>query len=140
MTQGIATLVQAKSSKTLLFAIHCAAIVVRKRFEHSLSYIPHTRSSLVILELLKASGSTGLSAFLPPSTRTLATLAGKIPPQNFEGIPHLPLVEHWEDGDFSLREVMGASPDMSVRSWTLQLLQRYRFVIGKHRDSSFVLR
>ena len=95
--------------------------------------------ALVILALLKASGSTGLTAFLPPSTRVLSTLAGKIASQRIDEVPHLPLVEHWEDGDFSLREVMGSSRDTSVRGWTLQLLQRYRFVIGRHYHHCLLL-
>ncbi|KAJ3559317.1 hypothetical protein NM688_g420 [Phlebia brevispora] len=84
----------------------------------------------VILALLKASGNVGLSAFLPPPERTLSTLAGKAPVEKDE-VPHLPLVENWEDGDFAIRDVMASSRDMSVRSWTLQLLSRYRFVIGE---------
>lgn len=82
-----------------------------------------------MLALLKASGRLGLSAFLPPTDRVLPSLAGKTTAVDGE-VPHLPLVEHWEDGEFSLREVMGASRDVGVRDWTLNLLQRYRFVIG----------
>jgi len=85
----------------------------------------------VITALVKASGETGLDAFLPPVTRTLPSLAGKIAASNASDVPHLPLVDRWEDGQFALREVMHDSRDMNIRSWALRLLQRYRFVIGE---------
>ncbi|KZS99795.1 uncharacterized protein LAESUDRAFT_732875, partial [Laetiporus sulphureus 93-53] len=81
----------------------------------------------VVLALTKASGSHGLSAFLPASDRVLP------PVDNEDGereVPHLPLVANWEDGDFSLFAVMGMKRELNVRQWVLQLLQRYRYVIG----------
>ncbi|KAI0088478.1 hypothetical protein BDY19DRAFT_165838 [Irpex rosettiformis] len=85
----------------------------------------------IITALVHASGPLGLSAFLPPSSRTLPSLAGKVSQPKTDPIPHLPLEKKWEDAKFSLREVMGASPSMSVREWSLRLLQRYRFVIAE---------
>ncbi|KZT00163.1 uncharacterized protein LAESUDRAFT_764853 [Laetiporus sulphureus 93-53] len=74
-----------------------------------------------------ASGSHGLSAFLPAADRVL-------PPMNNEDgereVPYLPLVANWEDGDFSLYAVMGMKRELNARQWVLQLLQRYRYVIG----------
>lgn len=84
---------------------------------------------IVIQALVKASGETGLEAFLPSSTRLLSSLAGKITPSEGD-VPHLPLVSHWLDGKYALREVMGSARDVRIRDWTLRLLQRYRFVIG----------
>ncbi|KAI0700068.1 hypothetical protein BC835DRAFT_478460 [Cytidiella melzeri] len=83
----------------------------------------------MITALVKASGQLGLSAFLPPPTRSLSSLAGKVVP--VDTIPHLPLVNKWEDGQFALRDVVGFSQNTNVRDWTLRLLQRYRFVIGE---------
>ncbi|KAH9933272.1 hypothetical protein B0H21DRAFT_780951 [Amylocystis lapponica] len=82
----------------------------------------------VILALVKASGHLGLSAFLPSAARSLPSLAGTVPGPSHD-TPHLPVIGDWEDGVFSLEDVIG-NVDLSVREWTLQLLQRYRFVIG----------
>jgi len=87
----------------------------------------------VLTALVKNSGTLGISAILPPPDRTLGSLAGKLLSPILAGaadVSHLPLVERWEDGDFSLREVMGASGERNVRAWTLDLLQRYRYVLG----------
>jgi len=83
----------------------------------------------VIMALVQASGPLGLSAFLPPRDRTLAS---RIDLQDAPDavVPHLPLVDDWQDGDFSLQEVASSSQEVNVRDWTLQLLQRYRYVIG----------
>lgn len=86
------------------------------------------------MALVEASGTLGLSAFLPARDRTLGTLAGKVPAHEHD-IPHLPLVDDWTQADFSLRAVMGLSDEINVRTWTLRLLQRYRFVIGTHAHS-----
>lgn len=99
---------------------------------------------LVITALTRASGPLGLSAFLPPSERTLGSFAGKLPSLPFpfldaapsdtnQDIPHLPLADKWQDGRFALRDVMGAAGERNVRKWTLALLQRYRYVIGAFR-------
>ncbi|THH02656.1 hypothetical protein EW026_g250 [Hermanssonia centrifuga] len=45
-------------------------------------------------------------------------------------VPHLPLEERWEDAEFNVFSVMGASRETNVRAWTLRLLQRYRFVVA----------
>ncbi|CCM05604.1 uncharacterized protein FIBRA_07832 [Fibroporia radiculosa] len=85
----------------------------------------------VISALVRSSGPLGLSAFLPPPDRMLSSIAGKVPFLSTPGeIPHLPLAGKWEDGDFSLRAVMSAARFQMVRTWALQLLQRYRYVIG----------
>ncbi|KZT64246.1 hypothetical protein DAEQUDRAFT_732853 [Daedalea quercina L-15889] len=89
----------------------------------------------VIRALSRASGPLGVAAFLPPQDRRLADLSAKIPgfadPSVLQGyIPHLPLVSRYQDGDFSLRSVMGATGERDVRTWTMQVLQRYRYVVG----------
>ncbi|TFY57965.1 hypothetical protein EVJ58_g6702 [Rhodofomes roseus] len=83
----------------------------------------------VISGLVKASGSLGLSAFLPPAERVVPTT----PPLDSDvdaDVPHLPLVDNWQKGDFSLQAVMANSRETNVRQWTLQLLHRYRYVLG----------
>ncbi|KDQ19027.1 hypothetical protein BOTBODRAFT_184820 [Botryobasidium botryosum FD-172 SS1] len=82
----------------------------------------------LIKALVVASGSTGLSAFLPDKSRTFSS-----PWSPFSGHPdlppHLPLVDNWQKGDFSLTGILG-SQDVNIRDWTMQLLHRYRFVIA----------
>lgn len=96
---------------------------------------------------MRTSGPLGLSTFLPSPDRALGSLAGKLPSLpfglSFPGagsaspgdeltvVPHLPLVDKWENGAFALRDVMGATGERNVRRWTLSLLQRYRYVIGE---------
>lgn len=92
---------------------------------------------LVIHALVKASGKLGLSAFLPPATRVLREESAvsedvtlHLPP------PHLPLVKDWHDGDFTLAGSLGpwstrAPNDLNVREWTMKMLMRYRFSLGK---------
>ena len=79
---------------------------------------------------MKKSGRLGLEAFLPSPLRVVPRADDAAAPPDAP-IPHLPLTPRWEDGAFSLRAVLGASPsDTNVRAWTLRLLERYRFVIG----------
>lgn len=88
----------------------------------------HTRcGDCVIMALVKASGPLGLSAFLPPPERSLV----RDDHLSMESdVPHLPIVDDWQRGDFSLRAVAVTEQDINLRQWTLQLLQRYRYVIG----------
>jgi len=83
----------------------------------------------VVSALVKASGRLGLSAFLPPAERVVQTT----PPLDSDvdrEVPHLPLVDDWQKGDFALTAVMASSRETNVRQWTLQLLHRYRYVLG----------
>lgn len=86
----------------------------------------------MISALSRASGPLGVSVFLPPQERRIADLSAKQPgtvdAQNT--IPHLPLVSRYEDGDFSLRGVMGAAGERNIRTWVERVLQRYRYVVG----------
>ena len=84
----------------------------------------------MISALTRASGSLGVSAFLPPQERRLTDLSAKVPGVAQDTIPHLPLVARYEDGDFSLRSVMGAAGERNVRAWIERVLQRYRYVVG----------
>ena len=118
---------RARCSSTLLSRNHYAETAV----SHPSLYNRTTVLILfsVTLALLRESGNLGLSAFLPSPSKTMPSLAGKVAGME-ESIPHLPLVPHWEDGAFALRDVIEPSTTMTVREWSLQLLQRYRFVIG----------
>ncbi len=94
----------------------------------------------VIRALITASGTKGLSAFLPTfgtRSKRAAFRNSTTPPP-----PHLPLTKTWQDTDFSLEAVVlpgsdlletGPSPDGSVdlRIWAMKLLSRYAYVIGK---------
>lgn len=88
----------------------------------------------VTLALLRASGELGLEAFLPPPTRVVSYGLGRYSsPEDVDPTPHLPLNDRWEDGEFTLSDVLSGAPqDTNVREWTLRLLERYRFVIGTH--------
>ncbi|PCH40329.1 hypothetical protein WOLCODRAFT_136778 [Wolfiporia cocos MD-104 SS10] len=109
------------------FAGHSRASDV---FKH-IAFDNYRCGDCVISALVRASGPLGIAAFLPPPDRMLSSLAGKVPtPADVHDVPHLPLVDKWEDGDFSLREVMGTAGERNVRTWTIQLLQRYRYVMG----------
>ncbi|KDN51800.1 hypothetical protein RSAG8_00348, partial [Rhizoctonia solani AG-8 WAC10335] len=79
----------------------------------------------IIQALIGASGSLGLSAFLPPVAHGTKNTER---PKN-GAIPHLPLVSDYRTGDFSLKAVVGDSTT-GLRFWTAKMLQRYRFVIG----------
>jgi len=95
----------------------------------------------IVKALVASSGKTGLSAFLPdrsrivPSSSSLPSPSSSSASASGHQIPHLPLVSDWRTGDFSLTGVLGASSHgggsgTNVRNWTMQMLQRYRFVIG----------
>ncbi|KAK0458963.1 uncharacterized protein EV420DRAFT_1479618 [Desarmillaria tabescens] len=88
-----------------------------------------------------------LSEFLPSPNRTVPLRL----PQNYVdelppiGPPHLPLAPDYHDIDFSLQFVMApwieeaaqrrgseeGAPGISVREWTMMVLQRYRYVVGE---------
>ena len=82
----------------------------------------------MIAALVKASGRQGLSAFLPPEERVVQTSRHGADADT--AVPHLPLVDNWQKGDFALESVMGNSHETSVRQYALQVLHRYRYVIG----------
>ncbi|CCM03068.1 uncharacterized protein FIBRA_05188 [Fibroporia radiculosa] len=85
----------------------------------------------VISALVRESGDLGNAAFLPHPARKLPLVPGRGPSyEGLDDIPHLPLVERWQDGDFSLGAVMGTASERNLRAWILQLLQRYRYVMG----------
>ena len=96
---------------------------------------------LVIRALVASSGRLGLSAFLPSPDRILPPAVpgspSPLPPP--PGLPHLPLDSDFQNAHFALRSVMGPWADASVstaggvnvRKWTMQMMQRYRFVVGE---------
>ncbi|KAI0788222.1 hypothetical protein C8Q74DRAFT_1196372 [Fomes fomentarius] len=83
----------------------------------------------VIVALVNKSGPLGLSSFLPHHDRRSPS-SDEHPASDAEAIPHLPLVDEWQHGQFALRDVMKYAPDTSVREWSMRLMQRYRYVIG----------
>ncbi|KAK0436583.1 hypothetical protein EV421DRAFT_1831355 [Armillaria borealis] len=96
----------------------------------------------IIRALLGASGPLGISEFLPPPDRKLSvsnSLANYVPTT---APPHLPLGSDYRDIDFSLDSVMGPwlaevsirrglGTAVSVREWTMMVIQRYRYVVGE---------
>ncbi len=106
-----------------------------------------TDAFLVIRALLSASGPLGISEFLPPPDRKLPasnSLANYVPTT---APPHLPLGSDYRDIDFSLDSVMGPwlaevsirrglGAAVSVREWTMMVIQRYRYVVGEWASST----
>ncbi|KAK0462958.1 uncharacterized protein EV420DRAFT_1521921 [Desarmillaria tabescens] len=96
----------------------------------------------IIRALLNASGPLGISEFLPPLDRKLSvsnSLADYLPTT---APPHLPLASDYHDIDFSLDSVMGPwlaevsirrgrGAAVSVREWSMMVIQRYRYVVGE---------
>ncbi|KAK0201124.1 hypothetical protein DFS33DRAFT_1479637 [Desarmillaria ectypa] len=96
----------------------------------------------IMRALLNASGPLGISEFLPPPDRKLSvshSLAGYAPTT---APPHLPLASDYHDANFSLDSVMGpwlaevsirrgCGAAVSVREWTMMVIQRYRYVVGE---------
>ena len=121
-------LLQATSSSTSPSTAPTAATAVRVPLFLTHSRVPQlNHTHIVITQLVKSSDALGLSAFLPsPARRSPSTSA----PADPDAIPHLPLVADWHDGKFALKDVMRSAPDVSVREWSMRLMQRYRYVIG----------
>lgn len=75
--------------------------------------------------LVTKSGELGLEALLPERNASAAHRVDEYDPP-----PMLPRVGIWQDADFSLTNVVPLEGQSDLRAWTLQLLHRYRFVIG----------
>ena len=83
---------------------------------------------------MKESGRQGLSAFLPPEDRVVQ--ATRLGADADTAVPHLPLVDDWKKGDFALESVMANSRETNVRQYALQVLHRYRYVLGTYSPPS----
>ncbi|KZW02608.1 hypothetical protein EXIGLDRAFT_759733 [Exidia glandulosa HHB12029] len=75
--------------------------------------------------LVAKSGELGLEALLPARNATAVPRTAEFNPP-----PMLARTPRWQDADFSLSSVVPTDGQLDLRSWTLQLLHRYRFVIG----------
>jgi len=107
----------------------------------------------IIRALVRESGTLGLSAFLPDAARTFPERASTELSYPYQVPPHLSLAPSWKAANFSLAAVLlqwthgpidvpldgdpgfdaqwrEAAFKVHVRKWALQLLHRYRFVIG----------
>ncbi|QRW00561.1 exopolysaccharide phosphotransferase [Ceratobasidium sp. AG-Ba] len=93
-------------------------------FKH-IAFVAPKCGDCIINALVAASGTLGLSAFLPNPIHGLKSTQESAQ----DPVPHLPLVSDYHTGDFSLRGVLGDSA-VDIRAWTVRMLQRYRFVIG----------
>lgn len=82
----------------------------------------------MIAALVSASGRQGLSAFLPPAERVVQR--ARLGADADTAVPHLPLVDDWQKGEFALASVMANSRETNVRQFMLQVLHRYRYVLG----------
>ncbi|KAF9517786.1 hypothetical protein BS47DRAFT_1325910 [Hydnum rufescens UP504] len=101
---------------------------------------PYACGDCIITALVTASGRLGLSAFLPSPNRTFQAKPGDSQDRREKPIPIpiLPLTPTWWKTDFSLDSVLSpyasnATPStpIDLRAWVVQVLQRYRFVIGE---------
>ena len=89
---------------------------------------------------MRASGRLGLETFLPSPHRVVPA-SEYAPRQHPVDVPHLSLEERWQDGLFSVHSALATSlQDVNVRDWTLRLLERYRFVVGKSLNAFRVRR
>ncbi|KAF7980664.1 hypothetical protein HWV62_37083 [Athelia sp. TMB] len=101
-----------------------SAVFKRVAFEEAVAC-----GDCIIHALRAQSGEYGLSAFLPEPEH-IVTLDKDQYTTKSAPIPRLPLQR---EGDFRLESVLAdrtQGGEVNVRSWTLRLLERYRFVIG----------
>jgi len=89
----------------------------------------------VLKALVRASGDLGLSALLPPPDRYYQPKAER--PSLNDVPPHLPFSTEWQLVDFSLASVFASGfwtgeNGVNLRAWVQRMLERYRYVIGKH--------
>ncbi|KAG8929980.1 hypothetical protein FRC02_004793 [Tulasnella sp. 418] len=89
-------------------------------FKH-VAFREPTCGDCIISALVTASGRQGLKVFLPPQGNTTETNEMEAKPS------YLPLTSNWEKTDFSLNSVTNTT---NLRSWTIRLIHRYRFLIG----------
>jgi len=80
-------------------------------------------------------GDLGLSALLPPPDRYYQPKAER--PSLNDVPPHLPFSTEWQLVDFSLASVFASGfwtgeNGVNLRAWVQRMLERYRYVIGKH--------
>lgn len=92
----------------------------------------------VINALLRASGTVGLSAFLPPAERVYSPSDpyGSPTPIPGDAPVFLPLTNNWRTTDFTLHNRLRAWGPVRVREWVLRVMCRYKYVVG----ASFFLR
>ncbi|KAF8607028.1 hypothetical protein BDV93DRAFT_520623 [Ceratobasidium sp. AG-I] len=87
---------------------------------------PTACGDCIIRALINKSGERGLEAFLPPaSSESSRTWQG--------GAAKLPVSARWQDTNFQLSSVLGSKniEQADVKTFVLQMLQRYRFVLGE---------
>ncbi|KAH7091869.1 hypothetical protein BKA62DRAFT_77180 [Auriculariales sp. MPI-PUGE-AT-0066] len=92
-------------------------------FQH-IAFIDHECGDCVMSALVAASGDLGLSAALPEAENNSDPEAAI-----FITPPHLPLVDNFFDGNFSVAAVVPDGGDL--RAFAVQLIHRYRYVIGR---------
>jgi hypothetical protein len=83
------------------------------------------------MALVTASGSTGLSAFMPAPHAKFNNRPGS---KRVHITPVLPVTDTWQAADFSLASVIGESEapgPVSLRQYTVRLLARYLYVSGE---------
>lgn len=86
------------------------------------------------MALVGASGSRGLSAFIPDGQRSHSVARGRLTRQP-NPAPILPLTDTWQAADFSLDSVLShhwsEDGDFQLRPFTLRLLSRYLYMTGE---------
>lgn len=94
-------------------------------FKH-LAFDQWSCGDCLISALVSASGSKGLSAFLPDPAVTYHPVRASVSTPT----PSLPLTDDWTRTDFAIDSVIITPDPVNLRTWTLQLLSRYLYVAG----------
>ncbi|KAI4853322.1 hypothetical protein E4T44_00912 [Aureobasidium sp. EXF-8845] len=84
----------------------------------------------IITALIGASGVSGIDKFLPEHT---AGTDSEVHTDTITSPPHLPLTSDWTTTDFSITNAIpkgSLTPDMTLRTWCIRLVQRYSYVLG----------
>lgn len=99
-------------------------------FKHVAFEEPKCGDFLVAM-LVAQSGRRGLSAFLPYEGASLPLVENLV--DKSETVPHLPLNDRWQDGDFTLEGVTRNTgwSGMPRRIFAMSMIQRYAYTIGR---------
>ncbi|KAF2165854.1 hypothetical protein M409DRAFT_66840 [Zasmidium cellare ATCC 36951] len=81
----------------------------------------------IITGLIGASGISGIEKFVPEHNDDVDSTWFS---DTQSEPPHLPLTSDWRTTDFSLSQAVPKEPGMTLRAWSIRLIQRYSYVLG----------